>query len=681
MTQPSAKLRVLGKLALSTPILVIIVFCALWTDGQPDVAWKIDPTQQLHAQAPDDFVGPLPPAAEQSVAEQITRLQRSIDADQKYVNNLKAELEDPGSDYHRAESQFQQLDLKRSVLAREVQRLRQEGKKLEADKLQAQSPYLEENWQLARDQFNLAIQERQTIQEKIAALDQKIQQEKAARERLMSAKPSIDDTFVGPPRPVDNGFVGPPRPADLVDQAAVHTVVQPKAEAADSKPASKELVQAREDARLKSEAAREASEKATSVNQRLESLRKNIELERKLLDTARRKADQHQAMRVSLDKELKKKLIDGADRQEIEEVSQRIDEAQQKFVAARGDVAQSSDRLHELQAQLGVLQTEQLAALQEAERASREAKAAEEKVTELQNPFTPHNLVQWLLNHGARLLAIIIGMLVLSRTVRFSSGRIVQVMAKSGERGTKEERENRAQTLVGVFRNTAALIIICGGTLMLLEEAGIPIVPLMGGAAVLGLAVAFGAQNLIKDYFSGFMVLMEDQYGINDVIKVGDISGKVEKITLRVTVLRDMEGTVHFIPHGSITTVSNKTHGWSRAYFEIGVAYKEDCDEVMRLLVELGKDLRKDPKFSRLIMEDPEMLGVDSFGDSAVVIKFYMKTRPLQQWPVRREMLRRIKKKFDELGIEIPFPQRTVYHRHEGGLPAAELDEHNEAAA
>jgi small conductance mechanosensitive channel len=144
-------------------------------------------------------------------------------------------------------------------------------------------------------------------------------------------------------------------------------------------------------------------------------------------------------------------------------------------------------------------------------------------------------------------LAIIIGMLLLSRTVRASSQSIVKVMAKSGQRGTQEERENRAQTLVGVFRNTAAIIIVCGGTLMLFDEVGIPVVPLMGGAAVLGLAVAFGAQNLIKDYFSGFMVLLEDQYGINDVVKIGTISGMVEKITLRVTVLRDIEGTVHFI--------------------------------------------------------------------------------------------------------------------------------------
>jgi small-conductance mechanosensitive channel len=213
-------------------------------------------------------------------------------------------------------------------------------------------------------------------------------------------------------------------------------------------------------------------------------------------------------------------------------------------------------------------------------------------------------------------------------------------------------------------------LILGGGSLMILDEVGIPIVPLMGGAAVLGLAVAFGAQNLIKDYFSGFMVLLEDQYGINDVVQIGDVSGQVEHISLRITVLRDLEGVVHFIPHGTITTISNLTHGWSRALFDVGVAYKEDTDRVIGVLRELAGELRGDPQFGRLILDDPEMLGVDDLADSAVVIKFFVKTVPLGQWAVKRELLRRIKKRFDELGIEIPYPHHTVYHRYDNP-PAA----------
>lgn len=294
----------------------------------------------------------------------------------------------------------------------------------------------------------------------------------------------------------------------------------------------------------------------------------------------------------------------------------------------------------------------------------------------VENPFTLQVVVQWLFDHAPKLFAILVGSCLLQMSVRVGCRQIVQIMAHHGHRGTHHDRENRALTLVSVFRNVASVVLVGGGILMALDEVGIPIMPLMGGAAVFGLAVAFGAQNLVRDYFSGFMVLMEDQYGINDVVRIGDISGVVEKITLRVTVLRDLEGIVHFIPHGSITRVSNMTHGWSRAVVEINISYKEDTDYVMAVLMDIATELRKDPTFGPLILDEPEMLGLDRFGDSAVVIKFVLKTHPLKRWPVRRELLRRIKRRFDELGIEIPFPQRTVYNRQEVDPPARVTDAH-----
>jgi small conductance mechanosensitive channel len=223
---------------------------------------------------------------------------------------------------------------------------------------------------------------------------------------------------------------------------------------------------------------------------------------------------------------------------------------------------------------------------------------------------------------------------------------------------------------VGVFHNATSVVIVAGGILMLLQEAGIPIAPLLGGAAVFGLAVAFGAQNLIRDYFYGFVILLENQYKINDVVKIGALSGSVERITLRMTVLRDGEGCVHFLPNGGISSVTNMTHGWSRSVFEISVAYKEDIDRVMGLLVELGKELREDPDYAAMILDDLTMLGVDALTDSAVTVKFFIKTRPLKQWEIKRELLRRIKIRFDRLGIEIPFPQRVVHHRLEEGAAA-----------
>ena len=288
---------------------------------------------------------------------------------------------------------------------------------------------------------------------------------------------------------------------------------------------------------------------------------------------------------------------------------------------------------------------------------------AEKDVETLENPFSPMNLLRWALHHGPRIAAILLAMISVLVVVRYSTKKVVNLMSQGGARGSKEEREARAGTLVGVFRNAASVITYVGGILMLLQEIGIPIAPLLGGAAIFGLAVAFGAQNLVRDYFYGFVILLENQYKLNDVVRIGDKSGQVEKITLRMTVLRDIEGCVHFIPNGEITSVTNMTHGWSRAFFDVGVAYKEDIDRVIAVIREIGAELRKDSNYRLLILEDLEMLGVEALADSAVVIRFFIKTRTLKQWGVKREMLRRIKNRFDQLGIEIPFPHRTVYHR------------------
>ncbi len=207
---------------------------------------------------------------------------------------------------------------------------------------------------------------------------------------------------------------------------------------------------------------------------------------------------------------------------------------------------------------------------------------------------------------------------------------------------------------------------------MFLTELSVDVSVVVGSAAVLGLAVAFGAQNLIRDYFYGFVILLENQYRVGDVIAIGQVSGTVERVTLRITVLRGEDGTLNFIPNGQILTVGNKTHGWSRALFEIPIGYREDVDHVMDVLREIGQELRQTSGYELLIVDDPEMLGVDSLGDSAVIIKFLMKTQPTKQWKVKREMLRRIKKRFDELHIEIPLPQRTIHYRNDDD--STELD-------
>ena len=359
----------------------------------------------------------------------------------------------------------------------------------------------------------------------------------------------------------------------------------------------------------------------------------------------------------------------------------RLAEGEQRLSESRERVKRVSERIDGLKETLAGLNDElAVVRLEEKSKRSR-VTAAEAELATLLSPTAPRNLFRWAIKKGPRVGFILGGIVLVHLIVRQFSQHIVRFITRHSERGSPEDRENRAHTLVGVFRYAAGLVVFGGGLVMLLDEIGVPVVPLMGGAAVLGLAVAFGAQNLIRDYFTGFMMLMEDQYSVNDVVRVGAIAGLVEQITLRMTVLRDLEGVRHFIPHGTVTSVSNLTHGWSRAMMDVSVAYKENIDRVIDELMVLGREMQHDPVHGKYILEEPEMLGVDSLSDSGVVIKFLLKTRPLRQWPVKRELLRRIKNRFDELGIEIPFPHRTVYHRYADGTGENSLSLHVDRSA
>ncbi|MCC7410777.1 MAG: mechanosensitive ion channel [Gammaproteobacteria bacterium] len=219
----------------------------------------------------------------------------------------------------------------------------------------------------------------------------------------------------------------------------------------------------------------------------------------------------------------------------------------------------------------------------------------------------------------------------------------------------------RARTLLDVARNALMVILSVLTTLMVLAELGVDIAPLLAGAGVVGLAVGFGAQTLVKDVITGAFILIENLFEVGDVIQVGDKAGVVESVTIRRVRLRDLAGTVHTIPFSAITTVSNLTRDFAFYVFDVGVAYREDVDAVIDTLVELGAQLQTDPEFAPLILAPLEILGVDAFADSAVIIKARFKTLPIKQWAVGREFNRRMKRRFDELGIEIPFPHRTIY--------------------
>jgi small conductance mechanosensitive channel len=197
--------------------------------------------------------------------------------------------------------------------------------------------------------------------------------------------------------------------------------------------------------------------------------------------------------------------------------------------------------------------------------------------------------------------------------------------------------------------------------LVVLREIGVDIAPILAGAGILGLAVGFGAQNLVRDVISGFFFILENQVRVGDVAIINGTGGLVDSVNFRTIVLRDLSGTIHVFPNGTINTLSNMTHTWSAWVFDIGVAYKEDTDRVTAVIREVGRQLREDPEFGPRLIDDIEVFGVNKFADSAVEIKGRLKTRPIEQWAVGREFQRRVKYAFDEQGIEIPFPHRTVY--------------------
>ncbi len=687
---------------------LVLVFAVVALMVLTAVAWLIDPDnrerlqQAFHQQNAQVQADPLPQSgsankeAGNSEAERIARLHRLIDLDEKQLTDAKKRLAAPDSEYKRAETEFREVDGRLASKLWEVKKLRQDGKTGEADALEKSLEPLKKQRNEARDRFDLAFQARKTLQERIKTLPAKIEREKKALDKLEG--PHVHDHGSEEPSQLrDPATPSEPRKESTTPTGeqgkAAKTAAAASASAADKPSASpateeraeavrtnKKLKEAAERASKTADAARTARERVESLNAWLDSLRLQILQEQRLLDIARKTAAAARQRKADLEQNLQQRTVAGAPAAELAELRKKIEAEAGLIEQSDADALESADTLIEHQAWLDRGQSRRAEAEKEADRAEKEAERAEKKVAELQNPFTPHNVLQWFLDHGPRLLIILLGMLALHRLLSMSSRRIVRLMTHSNRAAERLDEEDRAETLVGVFRNTASLLILGGGVLMLLDEVGIPVVPLMGGAAVFGLAVAFGAQNLIKDYFSGFMVLLEDQYAVNDVIRIGPIEGKVERISLRITVLRDVTGVVHFIPHGTIMTVSNLTHGFSRAFFEIGIAYKEDADRVMALLDELARELRADPEFGPLILEDPEMLGVDALGESSVLIKFYFDTK---QGAVRRELLRRIKRRFDQLGIEIPFPHRTVYHRHEnsGAVEPRDHSQRNPYAA
>lgn len=274
----------------------------------------------------------------------------------------------------------------------------------------------------------------------------------------------------------------------------------------------------------------------------------------------------------------------------------------------------------------------------------------------------------WLVGSGLKILLVLA---VTSVLVKLLALLVDHLFSHLG-RNQDDEMVKRADTLKGVVRSVITIALVTIALMMVLGNLGLDIGPILASAGVLGLAIGFGAQQLVRDVINGFFILMDDQIRVGDVVSIAGQSGMVESVNLRLTRLRDLSGNVHYVRNGEITVVTNMTKEYSHYVFDVGVAYRENVDEVIAVLRQIDEEMRLDEEFGKDILEPLEILGLDRFADSAVIIRVRTKTRPGRQWEVGREFNRRMKKRFDELGIEIPFPHVTLYmgQDKDGSAPA-----------
>ncbi|PIW90627.1 MAG: mechanosensitive ion channel family protein [Candidatus Nealsonbacteria bacterium CG_4_8_14_3_um_filter_40_11] len=271
-------------------------------------------------------------------------------------------------------------------------------------------------------------------------------------------------------------------------------------------------------------------------------------------------------------------------------------------------------------------------------------------------------IINWLIGHGIKIAAILIAAVLADRVGKKFIGKAVKGGVKDG---TEESTEKRQKTLIRIFSSALSVVVWLVAIMMVLPEFGIAVGPILAGAGILGVALGFGAQYMIRDFLAGLFVIIENQYRVGDVVCLDNTCGGVEDITLRKTVLRDLDGKVYHIPNGSFKMAANLTKGYSRAHMDISVAYKEDLDKVMALINKVGKEMAEESPWKEYILKPIQVLGPgpDSFGESGIIIKVLGETKPLKQWDTLKEFRKRLKRAFDREGIEIPFPQLSIWPR------------------
>ena len=268
----------------------------------------------------------------------------------------------------------------------------------------------------------------------------------------------------------------------------------------------------------------------------------------------------------------------------------------------------------------------------------------------------------WLTTVGLKIVLIIFGAYILKKLSGIFLEKAIRKIIVRGKFLSEEAEKKRENTIIAIIHGTLSILIILVALLVILEEFGVAIGPLLAAAGIAGVAIGFGGQYLIRDIITGLFIIIENQYRVGDVVCFDGTCGLVEDISLRMTTLRDLDGTVHHVPHGEVKKVSNLSKYYSRVNLNIGVGYNSDIEKVEKVINKIGKELSEDPAWKDSIIKAPQFVRIDDFTDSAIIIKILGDTKPIKQWDVAGELRKRIKIAFDLEGIEIPFPQRVIHH-------------------
>ncbi len=611
------------------------------------------------------------PAFAQNRGKEATDIKGDIVASEARLNELRKDLSEQSKSFEEFSANAAKFEREAEALGETIEQLQRQEDPVAAetiDTLRIEQAGLLERAEQEKRKLAIVVEAMKIERSEMQLLEDRIALDELALGRLLGEIPTeLPAEDSAPSEEEDKASEQPEAPAPTPMGQLTSIVAGGSAESVPAKPASRtslsetaEQIQARQNAEKARREALHAEQRLLEFVSRKQALIEQISLEKQQLRVAEEAQQVLGDELAVINREVAVRSADGETGRQTGEEQERSALLVEMGKDLDSIIALRTKNLQDMQSRLAGLNELQPEVVAEVENSRKAAEKANEARIWAYSPANPANIMRWMRIRGPGILLVLSVMIVLLFVTRFFVGRFIRFLVRSAQPAGRSTRGQRAETVASTLGSVITAIVAVIAIIIVLQEAGIDIATLLGGAAILGVAVAFGAQNLMKDYFNGLMILLEDQYGLDDLVTIGAVEGRIERVTMRTTVVRDIEGRLHFIPNGQITLVTNRSYQWSTAMFDIPVPYNSDLDRVMDILMEVANELCADSEYSQSISGEPVMLGVNEYAESAIMIRFYIETAPAMQMPVRREMLRRIKQRFDKEAISIPYPHRVV---------------------